>query len=137
MTPMILRKVLVACLLLAPVCCPGGGSCDFEEDVKPILMQEPALADYLLSTLDFYRTASAVRIGGIVNQELGGKRIGPYTIDARPRGLKGPYIFLVTINTERLFFDKDHKKTDLQAASTVEEKLTSVEIVVSKNPLSR
>ena len=120
------------------VCAVGGagGSCDFEEDVKPILMQQPKLGEHLIATLDIYRTASAVRIGSDVNEELGGARVGPYTMYAKPKNAKGPYVFELTVNTKQKFLDADGKKTKLEKAASVKETLENVQIAVAEEPFT-
>ncbi len=114
----------------------AGGSCDFEEDVQPVLMQQPKLGEHLLATLDIYRTATAVRIGSSVNEELGGTRVGPYQLYAKPKDAKGPYIFELTVNTKQTFLDAEGRKTTVEKAASVKEKLENVQIEMAKEPFS-
>jgi hypothetical protein len=131
------RLLCVVLMLSMSVGAYAGGSCDFEEDVKPILMQQPKLGEHLLATLDIYRTASAeTRIGSSVNEELGGTRLGPYMLYAKPKDTKGPYVFELTVNTKAVFLDAEGKKTKVDKAASVKETLENVQLSVLKEPFT-
>ncbi len=98
------------------------------QDLKPVLNQNPVLANYLLSTLDFADGGIASRIGDAVNERLGGKRVSPYRILAKPKGTKGAYIFEVVVYTDIVFSDEKGNVTTLEKAYSVAEKLTYIEI---------
>ena len=80
------RMFVAACLaLLLPHASFAGGTFPFSQ-LKPILEQKPMLASHLFSTLDFAEWGMASRVGSIVNEKLGGARLGPYRIRAKPKG---------------------------------------------------
>jgi hypothetical protein len=122
------------CLLAAVVfiSLPGamawaGGSFALE-DLRPILNQQPVLAQWLTGSLDFDETGDAVRIGQNVNPRFGGLRIGPYTILARPKGAAGPFTLEVNVDTELICLDKAGKPVEVDQAVTIKEKFASVTV---------
>ncbi|MGI8655040.1 MAG: hypothetical protein ACR2LC_07460 [Pyrinomonadaceae bacterium] len=98
------------------------------QDLKPILNQNPVLANYLFSTLDFAAGGVASRIGDAVNDRLGGKRVSPYRVLAKPKGTKGAYIFEVVVYTDKIFLDEKSNVTTLEKAFSVIEKFQYIEI---------
>lgn len=109
----------------------AGGTLSFDE-IKPLINQQPEVAKFLFSTLDFDDTAYAEAIvGNEINKKLGGTRIGPYYVNAKPKGSKGPFIFQIVIQTDPVFTDIRGRKLDddhIGQAVKVSETLTHIEI---------
>lgn len=104
------------------------GSFGFE-DIQPILQQQPVLAQWLTGGLDFDETGGyAIRIGQNVNPRLGGLRVGPYVILAKPKGAAGPFSLEVTVETEIICLNKAGKPVDVSKAQTIQEKFSSVTV---------
>lgn len=126
-----LRRTLLF-LAMTLLCAPGalcwaGGSFALE-DIKPILEKAPAVAKWLNETLDLDETGDATRIGQNVNPRLGGTRVGPYTILAKPKDAAGPFVFEVTIETCQVFRDAKGKPVDVAKAHSVEESFSTISI---------
>lgn len=99
------------------------------EDLRPILNQQPVLAQWLTGGLDFDETGGyAIRIGQNVNPRFGGLRVGPYVILAKPKGASGPFTLEVTVETELICRDKAGKPVDVSQAQTIQEKFSSVTV---------
>jgi len=126
--------ILLIYLLFWVQCSPAlaGGTFLMEEDLLPILAQNPATRDLLLGSLEMETWGVATRIGSSFNPHFGGRRIGPYRILAKPIGTKGPYTYVVTIETKVISLGLSGKRVDLSKARIIKERLVSVEV----NPLS-
>jgi hypothetical protein len=105
----------------------AGGSFALE-DIKPLLEQEPVLAKWLTDGLDLDETGSATRIGQNVNAHLGGTRVGPYVLLAKPKGVAGPFTLEVTVETEISFLNAAGKSVDLPKARQILEKMSSITV---------
>lgn len=126
------KVILFALLLCALVCgvtaAQAGGSVSLEE-VLVILRQNPELLKVVTTSLELNEEGDgASRIGNNVNPNLGGKRVGPYELYARPSKSTGPFIFEVVVTTEKTWLNAAGKPTDLTRAVEVRERLISVEI---------
>ena len=110
----------------------AGGSFCLDIELKPILNQQPLIKDLVLETFDIAESGWAHRIGQQVNEKFGGRRLGPYSIKAKPKGQEGDYIFELIFHTEHIFLDKGGKVTDLRNADTIKEKFNSIEIKLIK-----
>jgi len=99
-----------------------------EVELAPILDQVPSIRDFVSATLDLAESGSADRIGTEANRHLGGTRVGPYIIEARPKGSDGPSEFLLVFHTTYRFLDADGTEVELAAAKRVEEKFDFLEI---------
>jgi hypothetical protein len=123
------RVSLALWLLLASVT-PGaaGGSFDAEADLVPLLARAPALRDFIDRHLDLDKSGVATRIGREVSDRLGGRRIGPYVIGAKPKGHRGDYIFDLVVHTETVFVDRDGRPSDPPGAYDVHETVRSFEL---------
>lgn len=112
--------------LMAPCICLGAGTVSLAE-IDPLLRQRPEIRDFLMSSLDMDSTVmAAVRFGSHVKY-LGGARMGPYMIQARPKTPKGASPLEVVLCTEARFLDASGKPTgDETNAVRLEEKLTVV-----------
>jgi hypothetical protein len=128
--------LLASIFFVLPQIASAQGTFPFE-DLKPILNQKPELAKYLLATLEFDEGGIAPRIGSNVNEKLGGQRVGPYMIHAKPKGSTGPKVFEVMVYTEQTFLDAKGKETTLEEASDVTEKFDHVEIKELKDETKR
>ncbi len=114
----------------------AGGSLESEK-VIALLKQNRALWACLGDTMEFAPVAAGVRCGNHWPY-LGGARMAPYTLQARPKGEK-EYSILVTVECEQRFFDetgyelpmKDGEITDeiIRKAARVGE--TAVSITLS------
>ncbi len=106
----------------------AGGSFSFEQDLQPILNQQPVLAKWLTGGLDFDETGDALRIGQNVNPRFGGRRIGPYVILAKPKGAAGPFTLEVTVETDLMCRNQAGKPVDVSQAQTIQEEFASVTV---------
>jgi hypothetical protein len=124
------RMLAVVCfaLLLSPVSLAMAGGTFPLSQLKPILEQKPALATHLFSTLEFAEWGMASRVGSIVNEKLGGARLGPYRIRAKPKGVTGAYIFEVVVYTKKTFLDEGGNRVALAQASSVMEEFDYLEV---------
>lgn len=69
----ILTGITVYCAAMPT--CLAGGTVNFEEYVKPIIMKRPFFDKFVFDTFDFDKSASAVTIGREINPTLAGYRI--------------------------------------------------------------
>ncbi len=130
-----MKKILIILILLSSFAIQvfAGGSVCLEKELKPLLNQKPALREIIINTFDIAESGWAPsRIGSNVNKKYGGKRLGPYFFNAKPKGDKGEYIFVLIFHTERIFLDSEGKSTDITNAYTIKEKLTSIEIKIKE-----
>jgi hypothetical protein len=96
-------------------------------DLDTLLRQKPQIHAFLTSayTLDPSATA-AVRFGPQF-KNLGGARMGPYTIRARPKTPRNAAALEIVLCTEARFFDASGKETSDQfGAARVEERLAAM-----------
>lgn len=101
--------------------------------LKLILEQKPTLASHLFSTLEFAESGMASRVGSIVNERLGGTRLGPYRIRAKPKGAEGDFVFEVVVYTKQTFIDQSGKKVALAEASSIVEEFDYLEVRLIEN----
>ena len=108
----------------------AGASGSFRPDVElvPILDQTPAVRDFVLATLDMAGSGSANRIGNDANALLGGTRLGPYEIAAKPKGSNGPFTLELVFHTAYRFLDASGAEVALADAVRVEERFDFLEI---------
>ncbi len=106
----------------------AAGSFRLDEELQPILKQQPHLHSFVLNNFDTHWTGSANRIGYNVNTRLGGTRIGPYYLNAKPKGTEGEYIFTLVFHTQITYLDQEGEKTTLENAYHIQESLRSIEI---------
>ncbi len=128
----LVRKGLGLLALALLISLPGsaawaGGSFAWD-DLQPILNQQPVLAKWLTSGLEFAETGDAMRIGQNVNPRFGGRRTGPYVILAKPKGAPGPFTLEVTVETELICRNAAGKAVDLSEATDIQEKFASVTV---------
>jgi len=125
-----MKKILLSFLIIGAFLPQvfAGGSFSFDNELEPILNQQPAIKDFVLESFDMEKSGWASRIGSQVNEKYGGRRIGPYCIKAKPKGSQGKYIFELIFNTEKLYLDKNGEHTDLAKADIIQEKFKSLEL---------
>jgi len=123
-----IRTIASLVTVLLPAVCLAGGSVSLGE-VDPLLRQAPAIRDFLLSSLELDDTAmAAVRFGSHL-PHLGGARMGPYMIRARPKASKDTSPLELVLCTDVRFFDEaGHVVEDETRAARLEEKLSAVMI---------
>jgi hypothetical protein len=121
-----LRFCSALILLAAPSVSIGAGTVNFSE-VVPLLEQKPGIRMFLMSSLDMDSTVTAaVRFGSHLRY-LGGARMGPYIIQARPKLPENAARIEVVLCTDAQFFDASGKVTrDQFNAARLEETLTAV-----------
>jgi hypothetical protein len=125
------RLFLIPIILLTalvPYSSFAGGSFRIER-VLPLLQQDKDLNQFIISTLDLDSGGWATRIGSRVNEDLGGARIAPYSICAKPKGSSGPWIFYLIIEADTEFFDAQGKSVPLEQGKTIKEKLTGIKLI--------
>ncbi len=116
---------VLACVMI-PSVCAGAGTVGLA-DIEPLLRQKPQITTFLMSSLDMDATVmAAVRFGAHV-KHLGGARMGPYFIQARPKASKDASPIEVVLCTDARFIDASGRVTeDEMNAVRLEEKLTVV-----------
>jgi hypothetical protein len=108
--------------------CPAfaGGTLGSAE-LDALLQQQPDVREFLASTLKFSDSAYAeVRLGAHF-KNLGGARIGPYTIPAK--SVKDGRAIEVVLCTKTRFLDRNGKEVtepQIETATQIDEKLIAV-----------
>jgi len=122
----VFRLFFVLTFAVVPCVCAGAGTVSFSE-IDPLLAQKPHIRMFLLSTLDMDGTVmAAVRFGSHFKY-LGGARMGPYIIQARPKTPKNANPIEVVLCTDARFLDASGKVTQDEAnAAHLAETLTVV-----------
>src|SRR5882724_12623804 len=90
---------------LAPSLSIAGGTVGLGE-IDPLLRQKPALRDFLTTSLDLNDTVMAAIRFGPQFEHLSGGRMGPYMVEARPKGSKGGSSVELVLCTEARFVDE-------------------------------
>jgi hypothetical protein len=133
-----LMKKLLFTLVLALICSGNawpGGSFSFEETLESLLKSDAPIGKHLLATLDFADSGFATRLGNHF-VHLGGLRVGPYDIEAKPKVSSGPFVFEVTVETDMQFLDQNGKELvfddALKNAVRVKETVTGVRFKPAK-----
>jgi Ran GTPase-activating protein (RanGAP) involved in mRNA processing and transport len=122
----VIRFFIVLAYVMLPGVCIGGGTVSLAE-IDSLLQQKPPVRNFLMSSLDMNSTVmAAVRFGSHANY-LGGARMGPYIIQARPKSPRDASPLEVVLCTDARFFDASGSVTeDEMNAVRLEEKLTVV-----------
>ena len=81
------------------------------EEVLAILKKNKVLHEYVTSTLELDSVASGVRLGRHF-EELGGLRVGPYQLMAKPKGAED-FTMVLVVECSQEFVDKDGKVFDM------------------------
>ena len=113
--------------LLFSVYAFGGGTV-FDAEVDSVLDQQPQLASFVRSEMEFCGAPwyAEIRLAG--SYPLGGKRLGPYERRIRPKGSKSNFDFVLTINTSYRGYNTEGKEVDVTEATKIDEKLTSIDL---------
>lgn len=80
-----------------------------------------------MGNLDLSKTGSAARIGQSVNPALGGTRLAPYVLFAKPKGGKD-WTFEIHIEAKAEYFDASGKPTSFNTAISIRETFSSIRI---------
>jgi Ran GTPase-activating protein (RanGAP) involved in mRNA processing and transport len=121
-------SVVALTCLVAPARCIAGGTVGLSE-IDTLLRQKPALRDFLKSSLDLNDTVMAAIRFGPQFEHLSGGRIGPYMIEARPKGSIGGRTLEVVLCTDARFLDDTGTVVEVETTATyVQENLTAVMI---------
>lgn len=108
----------------------AGGSFRLDTELMPILDKNHDLKMVVMNSFDFAESGGANRIGYNVNKILGGKRLGPYHLNAKPKGQEGDYTLTVVFHTEIEFIDQDGKETsNFKKAVEIKESFYSYEVL--------
>ncbi len=110
--------------LAQPVCATGSFQL---EDIMALLDQEKEIRGFLLKNLELAPGGSANRIGQAVNPNLGGARVGPYVLNAKPKGAKD-WAFEIHIEVKTEYLDAAGKPVELERATSFRETFLSVRI---------
>lgn len=106
----------------------GGGSYPVEW-MLPLIRQNPAIHQFVTSSLDLDAVGWATRIGSRVNEDLGGARLASYSIRAKPKGSTGPWLFLLVVEADAVFLDAESKPVPLEQGKRIKEKLTGIKLI--------
>lgn len=108
--------------------CAFGGGTVFDGEVTAILEQQPQLAGFVRTELEFCKASwfAATRLAG--NYPLGGKRLGPYERRIRPKGSENNFDFVLTVNTFYTGLNDKGMEVDIIEATRIDEKISSIEI---------
>lgn len=100
-----MRYALIALLAVGRVCW-AGGTLD-ESELMPLLSQKPQIREFIVENFDVPKGAWAdVRVGSHF-KHLGGKRLGPYTVEIRPKGRSTMSPVVLTLCTTYQFVGRD------------------------------
>lgn len=126
----IMRHLFAAVLIvvLSPPSSFAAGSFTIE-DILPLLQQNKELNEFIISTLDIDSGGWATRIGSRANEGLSGARIAPYSIRAKPKGSRGPWLFYLEIGANTEFLDDQGKPVPLEQGKSIKETLIGVRLV--------
>ena len=125
--------LLTLSLISSPLIVWAGGSF-YLSDIEGLLEQQPQLWNYIRETMEISEVGVASRISSGVNKELAGVRIGPYLLQAKPRGIKGPPIFEIEVLTNTQFYDAKSKGVPLDQAVDYKEVLVCLRIRCFSSP---
>jgi len=114
--------------IIFPLSSHGGGSF-LIEDILPLLQQNKDLSEFVAAHLDLESGGWAARIGNRVNENLGGARIAPYSIRAKPKGSPGPWTFELIIEAETEFLDSKGNAVSLEKGESIREKLLGIKLI--------
>jgi hypothetical protein len=123
-----MNKVIICIFLVIPFVLNAAGSFRYKEELRPILEQRMDLLWLLEQSFQFEESGSAGRIGQLINSNLGGKRVGPYTILAQSKGMNKIFWYEITIHTEKTYLDSTGSSTNIRQAVEVSESFISVDI---------
>lgn len=114
------------CLALASSGAFAAGSV-IPDEFLPLLKQKTQIFEFVSASLDLDESGSGDRIGQAVNPRLGGTRIAPYFVKAKPKGEK-KWSLLLEIQATVEFLDDNGRRTEIHTASSVRETFTGIRI---------
>lgn len=135
-----MRYALIA-LVVAGNTCWAGGTLD-QSELIPLLGQKPQIKEFVLQNFDMPTGAWAeVRIGSHF-EHLGGRRLGPYTVEIRTKGSSTMSPVVLTLCTTYEFLDRDGKRISPESprvtgAVDVRESLVDVRLTEARETGSR
>ncbi len=129
MKPTLKRKVHLSLFLwlVSSGCLLAGGSVR-KEAIVELLKQDKQVFHLVSSTLELDRTGWGWRIGTRISRGLGGARVAPYTIRARPKGSDGPWIYKLEILADTRFLDDEGREVELKDATEIEERFKELQV---------
>lgn len=122
-----MRLIVGAVSLLVSASAAWAAGSVISTEYAPLLAQRKEIHDFVSAYLDLDESGSGDRIGQAVNPTLGGTRIAPFFIKAKPRGEKR-WTLLLEIQAEVDFLDADGNRTDLVDAISVRQTLTGIKL---------
>lgn len=123
---------LILLIVCIPAICSGGGTLN-ESDIYDLLKQKPQIREFILQNFDMPKGAWAdIRLGPHY-KHLGGKRLGPYTVQVTPKGSSSFSPVVITLCTSYQFLDRHGKVIKAESdeefeATDVAEKLVGVQL---------
>jgi hypothetical protein len=91
----------------------AGGSVSFEEQAVPLLQTQPVLLQFVQRSLDVAPVGSAIRLGKDFGDNTG-KRITPFSFEARPKGTTGPFTLLLIVNSTEGMNDNNESAVTIE-----------------------
>jgi hypothetical protein len=124
--------VAVALLSLLPNTILADGTIGSEDLLRELAKSNPKLVQTLREGFELDADATGNSIGNAINPQLGGTRIGPYTLHGRLRRAAGSEKLVITLMTTITFLDAEGKKTSKVAtAASVKEEFKSIQLEVA------
>jgi hypothetical protein len=121
-----IRFSIALALAVVPGVALGQGTVKLA-DLDSLLRQKPQIHAFLTSAYNMDPTATAAVRFGPQFKNLGGARMGPYTIRARPKTPRNAATLEIVLCTDARFLDASGKETsDQMSAVRVEERLAAM-----------
>lgn len=124
----VLLAALLITLLLLPLPARAGGSFLRDQELMAVLDTAPEVRDWLLESLDMAESGWAMRVGNDANPNLGGTRVGPYCLPAKPKGAEGDWSLELCVHTDIFWLDAEGRETDMDQAVEARETFEHLEI---------
>jgi len=99
-------------------------------DLLALFEQGSPIKAFIESSLDISPDVWAeIRVGTDSNEKLGGMRLGPYHVMARPKNSQEHgYCFILTVITENKFVNEKGDEVDFFEATDAKQKIVRIEI---------
>ena len=127
------KKIFLSSLiaLVFPVYAFGGGTV-IDAEVDSVLDQQPQLAGFVRSEMEFCGAPwyAEIRLAG--SYPSGGKRLGPYERRIRPKGSKNNFDFVLTINTSYRGYNAEGKEVDARRGMLIGPEMKSMWVIKKK-----
>lgn len=125
-----MKPLLVVFLISVLLCSTVLGDGSFARaDIEALLTQQPVLHEFIATHLETTSGGLAGRINTGDNPALAGTRIGPYRLNAKPRGATGDFSLTLSIEVETRFLNSAGKEVPLAQASRIEERFTGISLL--------